>query len=495
MTGNKCYLTEYDDYNGGFVSFGDGKGRISRKGKIKTETLDFDNVYFCKELKYNLFSVSQICDKKNNVLFTNTECLVLSSDFKLLDKSQVLLRVPRKDNIYSVDLKSDVPTKVDFLSVARTPQQNGVAERRNRTLIEAARTMLVDSKLPTTFWTEAVNIAFYVLNRCPVTILNTRDHLGKFDGKADEGFFVGYFVVSKAMRVFNKRTRIVEGTLNIRFLENTPNVTGNRPDWLFDVNSLTISMNCVPVVAETQTNGIAGTRDSIVIGQAEKKTEHEQELLQQEKQTVHPTSTNSINTVSTPVSTNGPSCTDDDLSSPVNAAEASNAFEEHLFEQFSPFKNAFTLPPVSNMTPMDNTGIFGNAYDDEDVCAKADLNNMETTMNVSPIPTTRIDKDHIKDQIIRDFNSAIQTRKMTKISDEHAMFSYIRMDDPNMTIEEYIKLEKEKARRRDNVYNWETATYGKIWYDKGIHDLISLETEFPVIVFNNTLTSKATLSC
>ncbi|GJX10768.1 hypothetical protein Tco_0200627 [Tanacetum coccineum] len=91
MTGNKCYLTEYKDYDGGFISFGDGKGRISGKGKIKTGTLDFNNVYFCKELKYNLFSVSQICDKKNNVLFTDIECLVLSSDFKLLDESQVLL--------------------------------------------------------------------------------------------------------------------------------------------------------------------------------------------------------------------------------------------------------------------------------------------------------------------------------------------------------------------------------------------------------------------
>ncbi|GJZ19100.1 ribonuclease H-like domain-containing protein [Tanacetum coccineum] len=94
-----------------YINARDGKGRISGKGKIKTGTLDFDNMYFCKELKYNLFSVSQICDKKNNVLFTDTECLVLSSDFKLLDESQVLLRVPRKDNIYSVDLKSVVPTK------------------------------------------------------------------------------------------------------------------------------------------------------------------------------------------------------------------------------------------------------------------------------------------------------------------------------------------------------------------------------------------------
>nr|GEZ91305.1 ribonuclease H-like domain-containing protein [Tanacetum cinerariifolium] len=89
---------------------------------------------------------------------------------------------------------------------------------------------------------------------CPVTILNTKDYLGKFDEKTDEGFFVGYYVVSKAMGVFNKRTRIVEKTLNIRFLDNTHNVKGNGPDWLFDIESLTISMNYVPVVAGFQTN-------------------------------------------------------------------------------------------------------------------------------------------------------------------------------------------------------------------------------------------------
>ncbi|GJX59971.1 putative ribonuclease H-like domain-containing protein [Tanacetum coccineum] len=622
MTRNKCYLTEYEDYDGGFVSFGDGKGRISRKGKIKTGTLDFDNVYFCKELKYNLFSVSQICDKKNNVLFTNTECLVLSSDFKLLDESQVLLRVLRKDNIYSVDLKSVVPTKgltclfakaiidesnlwhrrlghinfkninklvkgnlvrglpskifennhsciayqkgkqhnascktklvnsiskpvhmlhmdlfgptndetsgilktfitkienqLDYkvkvnrsdngtefknsvtnqfceikgikreFSIARTPHQNGVAEWRNRTLIEATRTMLVDSKLPTTFWTKAVNTVCYVLNRvfvikphnktpyelingrtplidfmkpfgCPVTILNTRDHLVKFDEKANEGFFVGYSIVSKAIRVFNKRTRIVEETLNVRFLENTPNVTGNGPDWLFDVDSLTISMNYVPVVTGNQTNGIEGTRDNIVTDpkvseeDAEEKPtkmdENEasdkdrkddqatrsefERLLQQEKQTVHPNNSNSINTVSTPVSVAEPSFTNDDPLSLVNAAESSNAFEEHLFERFYPFKNAFTLPPASNVTPMDDTGIFCNAYNDEDVGADADLNNLETTMNVSHIPTTRIDKHHPKDQIIGDFNSDIQTRRMTKISDEHAMKVWTLVNLPN----------------------------------------------------------------
>ncbi|GJY63677.1 hypothetical protein Tco_0465137 [Tanacetum coccineum] len=67
------------------------------------------------------------------------------------------------------------------------------------------------------------------------------------------------------------------------------------------------------------------------------------------------------------------------------------------------------------------------------------------------------------------------------------------MDDPNITMEEYIRLEEEKARRRGKVYNWETATYGKIWDNEDVHDLGSVETEFPAIVFNDTLTSEALL--
>ncbi|GJU26432.1 ribonuclease H-like domain-containing protein [Tanacetum coccineum] len=231
MTRNKSFLTNYQEIDGGFVAFaGSAKGgKITSKGKIRTKKLDFEDVYFVKELKFNLFSVSQMCGKKNSVLFTDIECVVLSPDFKLLDESQVLLKVPRNKNMYSFDLKNVVPLGVsmksinkksyylvvtnDFsrfswffflatkdetpeilknfitgienqtdhkvktircdngtefknrimnefcemkgirkeFSVARTPQQNGVVERKNRTLIEAARTMLVDSKLPTTF--------------------------------------------------------------------------------------------------------------------------------------------------------------------------------------------------------------------------------------------------------------------------------------------------------------------------------------------------------
>ncbi|GKB03150.1 hypothetical protein Tco_0831239 [Tanacetum coccineum] len=111
MTGNKSYLTDYEEINGGFVAFGGNSkgGKITGKGKIRTGKLDFEDVYFVKELKFNLFSVSQMCDKKNSVLFTDTECVVLSPDFKLTDESHVLLKVPRKDNMYNFDLKNVVP--------------------------------------------------------------------------------------------------------------------------------------------------------------------------------------------------------------------------------------------------------------------------------------------------------------------------------------------------------------------------------------------------
>nr|GEX78604.1 ribonuclease H-like domain-containing protein [Tanacetum cinerariifolium] len=293
MTWNMSYLTEYKEIDGGYVAFGGNPkgGKIIGKGTIKTGNIDLENAYFVEELKFNLFSVSQMYDKKNSVLINDAECIVLSPNFKLIDESQVSLRVPRKNNIpedettgilksFITRIENLVDHKVKVIrcdngtvfknremnqfcemngilrqfSVARTPQQNGVTERRNRTLIEAARTMLADSKLLTNFWVEAVNTACYVQNKvlvikphnktpyelfygrtptlsflrlfgCPITILNTIDHLGKFDGKGDEGFFVGCSLNSKAFRLFNSRTRIVEENLHIRFSESTPNGT------------------------------------------------------------------------------------------------------------------------------------------------------------------------------------------------------------------------------------------------------------------------------
>ncbi|GKA19275.1 putative ribonuclease H-like domain-containing protein [Tanacetum coccineum] len=230
---------------------------------------------------------------------------------------------------------------------------------------------------------------------CPVTILNIRDHLGKFDGKADEGFFVGYSV-------------------------------------LFDVDSLTISMNYVPVIARNQTNGIAGTRDNIVAG-AEKKTEPEQEYILIPFYITDPLispgpkdSEEDVGMKPTEVNESGASDKGeaDEQDTRINAAKTS---EEHLFEQFYPFKNAFTLPDVPNVSPMDdNTRIFAGAYDDEDLGGQADLNNLETTMNVSSIPTTRINKDHPIELIIGDLHSALLTRRMSQQNlKEHCLVSYI----------------------------------------------------------------------
>ncbi|GJS16651.1 ribonuclease H-like domain-containing protein [Tanacetum coccineum] len=111
MTWNMSYLTNFEEINGGYVAFGGNPkgGKITSRGTIKTSNLDFKNVYFVRELQFNLFSVSQMCDKKNSVLFNDTECIVLSPNFKLTDESHVLLKVPRKNNMYSVDLKNIVP--------------------------------------------------------------------------------------------------------------------------------------------------------------------------------------------------------------------------------------------------------------------------------------------------------------------------------------------------------------------------------------------------
>ncbi|GKA73074.1 putative ribonuclease H-like domain-containing protein [Tanacetum coccineum] len=111
MTGNKSYLSDFNEFDGGYVTIGGGakRGKITGKRTFKTGKLDFEDVYFVKELQFNLFSVSQMCDKKNSVLFTDTRCFVMSSDFKLADESQVLLKVPRKNNMYSVDMKNIVP--------------------------------------------------------------------------------------------------------------------------------------------------------------------------------------------------------------------------------------------------------------------------------------------------------------------------------------------------------------------------------------------------
>ncbi|GJW32140.1 putative ribonuclease H-like domain-containing protein [Tanacetum coccineum] len=231
---------------------------------------------------------------------------------------------------------------------------------------------------------------------CPVTILNTIDHLGKFDGKDDEGFFIGYSLNSKAFRVFNSRTRIMEENLHIRFSKNTPNVVGSGPDWLFDIDALTRTMNYEPIIAGTRSNDFAGTKASDNADDGSKPSSDDGkkvdedsrkycECIDQEKED-NVNSTNNVNAAST---------------NEVNAVGG---------------KTSIDLPLDLNMPELEDYIIF---EDNEDVSAKADMHNLDTTIQVSPIPTIRIHKDHPLDQVIGDLQSATQTRRISKSLEEH----------------------------------------------------------------------------
>nr|GEZ11772.1 retrovirus-related Pol polyprotein from transposon TNT 1-94 [Tanacetum cinerariifolium] len=191
--------------------------------------------------------------------------------------------------------------------VARTSQQNGVAERRNRTLIEA--------------------------------------------GKFEEGFFIGYSLYSKAFRVFNNQTRIVEENLHVRFSENTPNIARSGPNWLFDIEAITKSMNYKPIIVGNQSNGNAGTKACDYTGKAKMETvdeyaRQETECKDQEKEdnvnnanNVNDTRTNGVNTV------------------------GANTNNELLFD--------LEMPALENIIT------FNFSSDHEDDVEEADMNNMD----------------------------------------------------------------------------------------------------------------------
>nr|GEU96434.1 hypothetical protein [Tanacetum cinerariifolium] len=208
-------------------------------------------------------------------------------------------------------------------------------------------------------------------SRCHVTILNTIDHLGKFDGKVDECFFVGYCLNSKAFRVFNSRTKIVEENLHIRFSESTLNVVGSRTYWLFDIDALTKTMNYEPIVAGTKSNGFADPKiyhDDGSKTSSDNGKKVDEDLRKNE-------------------------CKDQEKEDNVNKTNNVNTHIQLLSE---------------------DDGIV------------ADINNLDTTIQVSPIPTIRIHKDHPFDQVIENFQSATQTRKMSKNLEEHGFVSTIQ---------------------------------------------------------------------
>nr|GEU29557.1 hypothetical protein [Tanacetum cinerariifolium] len=376
MTGNKAYLADYQEINdGGFVAFGSSR-------EFKTKDLD------------------EFCRMKG---------------------------IKRK------------------YSNARTLQQNRVAERKNMTLIEAARTMLANSLLPITIWVEAVNTVCYVLNKalvtkshnktpyellndrtprldfmrpfsCPVTILNTLDPLGKFEGKADEGFLVGYSITSKAFRVFNTKTKKFEENLHVRFLENKPNVARTGPNWLFDIDSLTNSMNYIPVSAGNQTDKNAGPQDTNGNAGIQDNVDARKEVSDQYYIVLPLWSS---------ISFTFKSLDDKVVDDKPKDDAGSNTIEEPAGGLSSPYPDAFIpattllyidkddsqIPNLEDTAELRSIGIFTGAYVDDlgiftcpvqSVGTEADFNNRDSSNVVSPIPTHKVHIDHPKDQILGD---------------------------------------------------------------------------------------------
>nr|GEW11485.1 hypothetical protein [Tanacetum cinerariifolium] len=439
MTGNKAHLVDYQEFKGGSVTFGGSNERITGKGKIKAGMLDFGDVYYVEELKHcNLFSVSQMCDKKNKVLFTDIDCLVLSPDFKLPDENQVLLKIPRQHNMYSFNLKN-----IDFFGDLASLFAKASIDESNkwhRRIVTKPQ-----NKTPYELLTGRQPIISYLRPfECHVTILNTINQLGKFDGKSDSSFLAGYSLNSKAFKVYNLETKRVEENLHVNFLENKPNVAGKGHAWMFDLDYLKKSMNYEHVSVENQANKSAGPKEAnnsagtqasdqgahseeidlhdehfvlpiwsaysttVKSSELEKLKRQEKEAnnaarkeLTHENQDANTDSTNLLNVVSTPISTDGPSKALND-GEPLYPGDP-------------------LMPHLKDIYASLSEGIFtDSSYDDEGVVT--DFNNLETTMNVSPTPTTRIQTIHPKTQILRDPLSTIQTRsKVNKNSEAHAL--------------------------------------------------------------------------
>ncbi|GJX57120.1 putative ribonuclease H-like domain-containing protein [Tanacetum coccineum] len=344
--------------------------------------------------------------------------------------------------------------------------------------------------------------------------MNTIDHLGKFAGKSDEGFLVGYSLQSKAFRVYNLETKRVEENLHITFLENKPNVAGKGPTWLFDLDYLTDSMNYHPVRSENQANlhagqqeanQNAGTEDIIDAGDSEKEDESAQDcfvlpiwpsysstitpdlktdekregpreeeqvfldelerLKRQEKEAneeaealrkkfeqetenlviqegaAKTSSTNIFSTVSTPAKASSTNLVNT-VSIPVSTASPHEGLT--LSDPTNPEQDDSEIPPLEDIYQNSSDGIFTtSSYDDEG--AVADFTNLETVVNVSPIPTSRIHSSHPSALILGDPTSAVQTRsKVNKSSGAHAFVSYVQKFSKALEDESWVDAMQEE---------------------------------------------------
>nr|GEX27560.1 ribonuclease H-like domain-containing protein [Tanacetum cinerariifolium] len=466
---NKSFLTDYQEINGRFSAFGGSPkgGKISRKGKIRTRKLDFEDVYFVKELKFNLFFVSQMCDKKNSVLFNETECLILSPDFKLLDENQVLLKVPRHNNMYSFDLKNVAPLggltclfakatidesnlwhtrlgHINFKTMNKLVRGNlvrglplkifendhtCVAYQKGKQHKASCKTKLVSSinqslqilhidlfgptfvkslynkmycLVVTDEFSRSPNQDFMKPFGCPVTILNTLDHIGKFEGKADEGFLVGYFVNSIEINV-------------------NAGKAGQEKASDHDFILLPFMHSNSPLSSSIEINSLDDKDIDEVPGKGDNGVSEGSEIDDQERTD---SSTQDINIAGPSINTDNRNINTGSLN--INTVGSNDP----------------------SMPCLEETNIFDDVYSDREVGAEANINNLELSTVVSPITTKRVHKDHLKEHIIRDLNLATQTKRMINFSKENAMIFLMARGplEPNGFLETRGIVVRNKAR-------------------------------------------------
>nr|GEV26560.1 hypothetical protein [Tanacetum cinerariifolium] len=372
--------------------------------------------------------------------------------------------------------------------------------------------MLVDSLLPIPLWAKAVNTACYVQNRvlvtkpqnktpydflhgrtpsigfmrpfgCPVTILNTLDSLGKFNGKVDEGFLVGYSMSIKAFRVFNSRTQIVQETLHINFLDNKPNVAGSCTTWLFDIDTFTKTMNYQPVTIGNQSNPSAGVQETFDAEKAREESVQQYVLFPiWSSGSTHPQNTDGDvafkvkepefegRKLKTEVHVSPSSKFEDFSDDSINEVNAADFLVPAVGQILTNSTNTFSVAGPSNdvVSPTHGKSLYVDSsqlpddpnmpeleditYSDDEynVGAEADFNSLETSITVSSIPTTRVHKDHHVTQIIGDLSSTTQTRSITRVAKDQGRLSQINNDDfHTYMFASFLSQEEPKREKKD----------------------------------------------
>nr|GEV16764.1 ribonuclease H-like domain-containing protein [Tanacetum cinerariifolium] len=425
MIGNMSYLSNFQELNGGYVAFGGNPngGKISGKGKIKLGKLDFKDVYFVKKLKFNLFSVSEMCDTKNKVLFTDSECLVLSPDFRLPDENQVLLRVPRENNMYNVNLKDIVPS----------------------------------GDLTCLFGKAIINESNLWYRRLGHVNFKTINKLVK--GNLVRG------LPTKAFENQNTCVACMKGKQHRAFC------TG--PLWLFDIDSITRTMNYQPVTAGNQSNSNAGDatfdgkehdaekpESAVNLSPSSSALSGEQDDMTKNKDKgkspvdyftgnkdfnavfddFSEDSSNDVSAASPIVPTAGKN-----YSYSTNPISVAGPIVPVAGNNYSNSTNPISVvgPSNSNSSPTHGQSSLRDTYlppdmveredivysDHENVSAEADFNNLETSITVSPIPITRTHNAHPISQIIGNQSSTTQTRSMARITRNQGRISQILNED------------------------------------------------------------------